>query len=346
MPTRTRSLVTGLTALLAVALTACGSGSGGDVVARAGSADAAAATALPISFQTTPGLVNLPELADALGYLAPLTPNRVGDVQGGPAGIQAVATGDVTIGAAFNGSILSLAASGAKVKAVIGFTGTNQDNNTGFYSLESSPVRSARDLIGKSVGVNTKGALQEAVLVEWLAKGGLSKEEIAKVTLVPIPLASAEQALRQKQVDAVGLSVSFQFAALERGGLNKLFSDLDVYGPFTSGSYILSDKFIGEHPAEAKHLVGALAKTIDWSQAHSTQEILDVYTKYLNEHGRADAAAALKSWKGSGLTAPHGTLSDADFSPWLNWLETYGTLKPGQVKVADVFTNDLNGTRG
>ena len=46
---------------------------------------------------------------------------------------------------------------------MIGYYGSDKDSYNGFYVLEDSPIRTARDLIGKKIGVNTLGAHAEAV---------------------------------------------------------------------------------------------------------------------------------------------------------------------------------------
>ncbi len=68
-----------------------------------------------IRYQSSTGADISPlELADALGYLKPITLERVGDVQGGPANLQAAATGQTDIASAFNGAVLNIVAAGAR----------------------------------------------------------------------------------------------------------------------------------------------------------------------------------------------------------------------------------------
>lgn len=52
---------------------------------------------------------------------------------------------------------------------------------------EDSPIRTARDFIGKKITVNTLGAHAEAVINTYLRKNGLSAEEIKQVQLVVVP---------------------------------------------------------------------------------------------------------------------------------------------------------------
>ncbi len=62
------------------------------------------------------------ELAEDLGYLAPLKLKWVGNTISGPQDIQTVVTGDTDIGGAFYGAILKLIAAKAPIKAVVATT--------------------------------------------------------------------------------------------------------------------------------------------------------------------------------------------------------------------------------
>src|SRR6202012_3892615 len=127
-----------------------------------------------IRYQGWAGQVTFVELADDLGYLAPLKLKWVGNTISGPQDIQTVVTGDTDIGGAFYGAIIKLIAARAPVKAVIGYYGSDAETYYGYYVKEDSPIRTAHDLIGKKVAVNTLGAHLEFVLREYLARNGLS----------------------------------------------------------------------------------------------------------------------------------------------------------------------------
>lgn len=172
---------------------------------------------LTLRYQGSPGQVTFPELAEDLGYLDPIKLEWVGNTTSGPQDIQTAATGEIHFGGAFNGAIIKLKASGAPIKAVISYYGSDEDTFSGFYTLEDSPIKEARDLIGKKVGMNTLGAHHEFVLKEYLRQNGLTEEEIKKVTIVVIPPVNAEQALRSKQIDVAVLGGMLRDRALERG---------------------------------------------------------------------------------------------------------------------------------
>ncbi|GAA3325830.1 hypothetical protein GCM10020331_059280 [Ectobacillus funiculus] len=94
------------------------------------------------------------------------------------------------------------------------------------------------------MAMNTLGAHHEFMLKEYLHRNGLTNEEIKQVTLVALPPVSTEQALRQKQIDVAVLGGILRDKALERGGIHPLFSDYDLFGEFTAGSYVMTEKFL------------------------------------------------------------------------------------------------------
>ena len=178
-------------------LAACGGG------ANAGDAGADDPAQTTIRYQVYAGQVDTLEIADALGYLGPIKIEYVGEVQGGPESLRSLATDQVDIGSAFNGAIAKAVATGVPITAVVGYYGSNDTGIHGTVAvLKDSPITGPKDLIGKKVAVNTLGANYEAIIDTYLRQGGLTDEEIAKVTLVPLPPISTESALRQGQIDA------------------------------------------------------------------------------------------------------------------------------------------------
>ena len=192
-----------------------------------------------IRYQGWAGQVTFTELAEDLGYLAPLKLKWVGNTISGPQDIQTVVTGDIDVGGAFYGAILKLIAAKAPIKAVVGYYGSDANTYYGYFVKDDSPIKTARDLIGKKVAVNTLGAHLEFVLREYLARNGLTSADAKQVTLVAIPPVSGEQALRQGQVEVSALSGVLRDKALERGGIRSLFNDTDLFGQFTGGAYVL-----------------------------------------------------------------------------------------------------------
>src|SRR5690606_31422329 len=154
-----------------------------------------------LRYQSYPGLVSLPELAQDLGYLGDVKLSYVGTVQGGPQDLLTLVAGDVDFAGAFNGAVVKVIAAGLDVVPVVASYGSDAEQNVGFYVLENSPIRGPRDFIGKKVAVNTYGAHYDFVVKDYLARHGLTDDEIRQVELIMLPPVSSEQALRNGQID-------------------------------------------------------------------------------------------------------------------------------------------------
>ncbi|MDF0497326.1 ABC transporter substrate-binding protein [Bradyrhizobium yuanmingense] len=295
-----------------------------------------------IRYQGWAGQVTFIELADDLGYLAPLKLKWVGNTISGPQDIQTVVTGDIDIGGAFYGAILKLIAARAPIKAVVGYYGSDANTYQGYFVKDDSLIKTARDLIGKKVAVNTLGAHLEFVLREYLARNSLSASEAKQVTLVAIPPVSGEQALRQGQVEVSTLSGVLRDKARERGGIHSLFNDTDLFGNFTGGSYVLRDKFIRDNPEASRKLIEGISRAIAWAQATPPEEVRARFERIISERKRNEDATPIRYWKSTGVASKGGVISDAEIQVWIDWLEKDGLFKPGQIKASDTYTNAFN----
>ncbi len=297
---------------------------------------------LVLRYQGFAGQVTYPELAEDLGYLAPIKLEYVGNTISGPQDIQTVVTRDTDFGGAFNGAVLKLMATKAPVTAVIGYYGVDENTWSGYYVLEDSPIHTARDFIGKKVSMNTVGAHQEFVLREFLARGGLTKDEIAQVTLVVVPPVSGEQALRQRQVDVSVLTSILRDKALERGNIRSVFSDHDLFGNFTAGSYVLTNAFLRDSPKTARRFVEATARAIEWARSTAREEVIARLTSIIERRGRNEDASATRFWRSTGVAGQGGLIKDSEFQVWIDWLVKDGELSQGQLVPKDLYTNELN----
>jgi ABC-type nitrate/sulfonate/bicarbonate transport system substrate-binding protein len=295
-----------------------------------------------IRYQGWAGQVTWLELAEELGYLAPLKAKWVGNTTSGPQDIQTVVTGDVDIGGAFNGAVVKLLAKKAPIKAVLGYYGADENTYSGYYVKEDSPIRSARDLIGKKIAVNTLGAHHEFMVREYLERNQVSDAEARQVTLVATPPVTGEQALRQGHVDVTTLGGVLRDKALERGGIRALFTDRGLYGDFTAGTLVLHTRFIEQNPNTTRHLVSALARSIEWARNTPPAEVRARFVKVIDARKRAESADTIQYWKSTGVAGTGGVIKDGELQIWIDWLVKDGLLKPGQVKPADLYTNVFN----
>ncbi|KAB8196128.1 ABC transporter substrate-binding protein [Nonomuraea phyllanthi] len=295
-----------------------------------------------LRYQGSAGNVTFPELAEELGYLGDVKLKWIGNTTSGPQDIQAAATGQTDFGGAFDGAVVRLKAARAPIKAVIGYYGSDKDTFNGYYVKDDSPIRTARDLIGRKIGVNTLGAHHEAVIKEYLRRQGLTPEEIEQVQLVVIPPVNTEQAIRQGRLDAGTLGGVLRDKALERGGLRPLFTDVELLGPFTAGSVVLREDFIAANPGTVRTFVSAYARAIEWAQTRSRDEVIATFRRIIAKRGRNESDDNVRFWKSTGIAAKGGVISDQEFRTWIGWLEREGDIEPGQVEPDDLYTNQFN----
>jgi ABC-type nitrate/sulfonate/bicarbonate transport system substrate-binding protein len=300
---------------------------------------------LALRYQGWANQVTLPELAENLGYFSKVKLNWVGNTISGPQDIQSAATNQTDFGGAFSGAVVKLIEAKAAIKGVINYYGSDDKSFIGYYVKEDSPIRTARDLIGKSIAVNTLGAHSEAVIDSYLEKNGLTPEEIKKVQLVVVPPNNTEDAIRKGQVDVGALNGPLQDHAIATGGVRALFSDVKLFGAFNGGQYVLRTDFIERHPAEAKDFVTGVAKAIEWERTTPREDVIAKFKAILSARGRQDSTDTVQYWKSVGVPSKGGLIVDEDFTRWSGWLTTTGIVA-GPIDAKKYYTNEFNGLAG
>ncbi|MBX7553944.1 ABC transporter substrate-binding protein [Streptomyces sp. NPDC004232] len=298
-----------------------------------------------LRYQGWAGQVTLPELAEDLGYLEDVKLKWVGNTISGPQDIQSAATGQVDFGGAFNGAVVKLAANHAPIKAVISYYGSDKYAYNGFYVLNDSPIRSARDVLGKKVGMNTLGAHDEAMLDIYLQRGGLSRAEIGKAEPLVVPPVNTEQTLRQKQIDVAVLGGILRDKALAAGGIRPLFTDYQLLGAFSAGTYVMTDRFLKQNPDTARTFVTAVGRAIEWSRSTPHEEVIARMTDIVRKRGRNEETAPLKYWRSYGVAEKAGLITGKELQLWIDWLTDRGDIKKGQVTLSNLYTNEFNGSQ-
>ncbi|HSV41117.1 MAG TPA: ABC transporter substrate-binding protein [Nocardioidaceae bacterium] len=296
-------------------------------------------------YQSIAGWVDTLQLADALGYLPNIELVKEGDATGGPQMLQALVSNQVDIAISpFFGATAQLVATGAPIKAVVSTYGSSGGISSSLVVPEDSTVKSAQDLVGKKIAVNTLGANAEAVLDTWFEEEGLTPEETDQITLVVLPPLNTEAALRQGQIDAAYLSSGFLAIAQKQGGLKEVFKDTDVIGDYNGGGAVLTERFLEEYPDAAKEIATGIAKAVQYIESHEREETLAVYSEWLETNGYGDYVEAVSAnWAGStGVPTPDASIRDEDISLWLDWLKSRGDVDSSSIEPSDVYTNEFN----
>jgi ABC-type nitrate/sulfonate/bicarbonate transport system substrate-binding protein len=309
----------------------CGSSSGGS-----------AKKTTRLRYQGSVGSVTPPELAADLGYLGPVTLDWVGNTTSGPQDIQSAATGQTEFGGAFNGAVAKLHSAGAPITAVISYYGVDQYSYNGFYTLADSSISSAQGLFGKKVGMNTLGAHLEAVLDIYLGRNGVSAGDVKKVEPLVVPPVNTEQSLRAHQIDVATLGGVLRDKALADGDIKALFTDYDLLGTFSAGTYVFRNDFLAKNPDTVRAFTSGVGKAIEWARTTPLPEVVDRFTEIIKKRGRNEDTSTLKYFKSYGIAGTGGVVAEKEFATWITWLEQQGQIPKGKVKAADVYTNKYN----
>lgn len=298
-------------------------------------APAAAADAVTLRYLASQGGLSAHELAQELGYFdgTGITVESVGYATGGPASLIALASGDVEIGSAATSAVLNSIISGNDFVAAYPSNGINDEVQSIFYVLEDSPIKSIKDIAGKSIAVNTLGAHLDYTIREALHSVGLPTDAANQV-VVPGP--QLEQVLRSGQVDISAFGywqTTFEGAARKNGGLRAIFDDTDVLGEIAGGFVVLRRDFVKEHPEAAKTFVLQSARALDYAREHP-QETKEILAKALKARGENPEIA--QYFRGYGVRAG-GLPVERDVQFWIDVLVREGKLKQGQLTPKDVL---------
>lgn len=275
------------------------------------------------------------ELADELGYFegTGITFENVGYAQGGPASLVALAGGSVEIGSAATAAVLNSIAAGNDFVAAYPSNGINDEAQSIFYVLEDSPIKTIKDIAGKTIAVNTLGAHLDYVVREALFQNGLP-EDSANLIVVPGP--QLEQVLRSGQVDISAFGywqTTFTGAALQNGGLRAVFDDTDVLGDISGGFIVLRRDWIEAHPEESRIFVEQSARALDFAR-ENTEETREIFARVLAERG--ENAEVAQFFAGYGVREG-GLAVERDIQFWIDVLERQGAVQPGQLVAQDIL---------
>ncbi|WP_300004032.1 ABC transporter substrate-binding protein [uncultured Cedecea sp.] len=308
---------------------------GAALLMAATSFTASAEDNVTLRYMPSHGGISAHELADALGYFkgTGITIKNVGYASGGPESLFALASGNIEIGSAATPAVINAIASGNKFVAAYPTNGIDDETKSIFYVREDSPIKTVKDLAGKSIAINTLGAHLDYTLREALHQVNLP-ERAARPVVVPGP--QLEQTLRSGQVDVAAFGywqTTFEGAARSKGGLRPVFNDTEVLGPIAGGFTVLSADFVKQHPQAARDFVIQSARALDFSRENpeKTREILARQLK-----ARGENPELAQYFTGYGVR-PGGRAEDHDIQFWIDILERGGVINKGQLKTSDIL---------
>lgn len=231
----------------------------------------------PVSAQTLPTihLLVVPLETDATAYYAADLGlyAKYGlnvDVQVAPTGAAiaaAITGGAADIGYANLISIAQAVESGIPFGVVLPCStySSNARPTTLLIVDKNGPVHTAKDLNGKTLGVNGIGSLQQLGPMMWIDKNGGDSKSVHWLDLTP---AEEPAALAQGRVAAISVTEPMASMSIAQGG-RILANEFAAIAPqFVTGAWFASRTWATAHPDLVTKLQHALAEAAVWANAH------------------------------------------------------------------------------
>jgi NitT/TauT family transport system substrate-binding protein len=206
---------------------------------------------------------------------------RIETAQGGAAIVPAVVSGQVDFGFSNYTSLIIARSKGLPLKVVAAgnaSTGVKGKDFGGVVVKSGSPMRTARDLVGKRVAVNTLNNINDTtVRASIRAAGGDAKN----VNFTELAFPDMQAALDKGNVDAIQVVEPFLTTALKNGGRLVASNYVDTAPDLTIAAYFTSRKTAASEPDLVRRFAAAMRKSLRYADEHpdAVRGILGGYTK-------------------------------------------------------------------
>ena len=268
-----------LTAAMVVGAAGCGSSDAGS--------DAASPADGGRTTQVTVGIIPIIDVAPLyLGQQKGFFADRGIELktvtaQGGAAIIPGVVSGQFQFGFSNTTSLMIAQTKGVPVKSVVNGAASNGKvgaDVTGVLVKKDSSIKSAKDLAGHTVAVNTLQNIGSTTVRESVRKAGGDPD---KVKFVEIPFDQMPAALDGGRVDAAWMGDPAKSIAEQQGAriVASPFAETDP--KLTVATYFTSTQITQRNPELVKKFTEAMTESLKYASQHpdEARQILTTYTK-------------------------------------------------------------------
>jgi NitT/TauT family transport system substrate-binding protein len=233
-------------------------------------------------------------------------------LRSGPAVAAALVGGSLDVGLINTGTLAAARSRGVPLKFFAACAIQTPGNNLGLVRPDS-PIKSVKDLAGKTVGLVAINTVQNAVLRLWLDKNGIDSKA---VKFVEIPYPQMLAALDTGRVDVTYPAEPFLTAA--RATTRSIGDPDDAMPPhYLIFGFAANEDWLKKNAQLARTLAVAVHKSSAWGNAHRP-ESAQILVKTLN----LDAAKVNDM-----LRTDYGTSIDpGQIKPVIDVMVKYGLL--------------------
>ncbi|GAA2713511.1 ABC transporter substrate-binding protein [Actinoplanes palleronii] len=287
-----RRLIAGVAlAMVASTVTACGSDKGsGDSGGSSGGVDNVTVGVIPI-IDVAPIY-----LGQSKGFFK--TRNielKMEAGQGGAAIVPGVVSNQFQFGFSNLTSLMIAQTKNVPIKAVAAGVSTTGVQGKDFGAVVvkgASPIKTAKDLAGKKISVNTLKNIGDTVTRESVRVAG---GDPSKIEFVEMPFPNMPAALDKGDIDAAWV-VEPQLSTIKAAGGREVASTfVDTDPKLTIAAYFTSQKLLADKPDLVKRFTEAMNESLTYADAHpdEVRQILSTYTKI---DDKARAQVVLPKW--------------------------------------------------
>jgi len=167
---------------------------------------------------------------------------------------QAFEAGAIDLASSSANGVIFGAAEGVKAKIIASFTRESQRGfSTTFYANANSPIKTVKDLKGKTIGINGFSTSVHLWLKTALEKVGLAEKD---VTIVPISFSAMAESLQSGKIDVGSFPQPFDALLHKQAKVTKIFTAKDAI-PTDEELIVLigKDEFLKKNAAAIRALL-------------------------------------------------------------------------------------------
>ncbi len=159
---------------------------------------------------------------------------------------------------------------GFDVRAVAASASEARGNPTHAILVGSnSSIQSARDLEGRTFGINTLNNIDHLMVQIWLRDNGADPQ---RVNFVEIPFPQHPAAIAQGRVDAIGPTEPFVTVALSQGARVLAYHYTDTNPTTLLGYYAATGDWLSRNPAQARGFANAIHRANSYLEANPEEK--------------------------------------------------------------------------
>ena len=202
---------------------------------------------------------------------------------------------------------------------------TKDDPSDGLIVQAGSPIRTAADLAGKTIGINGLRNISEIYTRSWIDKNG-GNSGTAQFT--ELSFAEMGAAVQSGRVACAAVEEPQLTSALATGGIRQICSPGEAIAPiWIEGGYFCTEDFVKTHLDVVRRVAQAIRDANDWANKN-----------------RAASAAILGKYSKTQIVPKHRCyypprLDAAQLQPLIDGAVRYGVLKG--FRAQDIFVPGL-----